>query len=440
MSSNLLAPYFQALEDCRPLVMMGKVTQVVGLVAEVMGATLPVGDAVYLHPEGLDPILGEVVGFKGQRMLVMPYADSRGISPGCPVSSAGNEGMVRVGPGLLGRVLNGLGLPADGGEPIEYESLYPLYTDPPDPFTRKRISEPVDVGVRAINAMLTLGKGQRMGIFAGSGVGKSTLMGMIARHTAADVSVIGLVGERGREVREFMERDMGEEGMKRSVVVVATSDQPALVRIRAAYLATAVAEYFRDQGKDVVLMMDSVTRFALAGREVGLSIGEPPTTKGYTPSVFAQLPKLLERAGTTKGEGSITGIYTVLVEGDDVTEPVADAMRSILDGHVVLTRQLADQGHYPAIEIQGSVSRLMPDVNPKEVLKAGRKLLHLMAAYRRSEDLINIGAYAQGSNPTIDQAIKLMGPINDFLTQEMDQGVDLKASRAQLMDLARQVK
>jgi len=342
---------------------------------------------------------------------------------------------VRVGPGLLGRVIDGLGQAADGGPEPDYQALYPLYNDPPPAVHRRRIKEPVDVGVRVINAMLTLGKGQRIGIFAGSGVGKSSLLGMIARHTAADVNVIALVGERGREVREFMERDLGEEGMQRSVVVVATSDQPALVRMRAAYLAHSVAEYFRDQGHDVMLMMDSVTRFALAAREVGLSVGEPPTTKGYTPSVFAQLPRLLERAGTTENEGSITGIYSVLVEGDDVTEPVADAMRSILDGHVVLTRELADRGHYPAVELMGSVSRLMPEVNPPEVLKASRRLAELVAAYRRNEDLINIGAYSQGANPTIDLAIRLMDSINGFLCQALDEGVDLEASRRQLVSL-----
>jgi flagellum-specific ATP synthase len=304
--------------------------------------------------------------------------------------------------------------------------------------SRRRITEPVDVGVRAINALLTLGKGQRVGVFSGSGVGKSTLMGMVARHTAAEVNVVGLIGERGREVRDFIERDLGPQGLKRSVVVVATSDQPALVRIRAAYLATAIAEYFRDQGADVVLMMDSVTRFALAAREVGLSIGEPPTTKGYTPSVFAQLPRLLERAGTTEHSGSITGIYTVLVEGDDVTEPVADAMRSILDGHVVLTRRLADQGHYPAIEVLGSVSRLVGELNPPDVLGAGRGLTELLAAYRRAEDLINIGAYAEGTNPRIDRALRLMERINGFLRQGQDEGVGLAASREQLLALMKE--
>lgn len=434
---NHLSRYVEAVAPADPLLVMGKVTQVVGLVAEAQGINLPVGAGVYLHTDD-EPVLAEVVGFKGGGMLVMPYAETRGLRPGCPVSSAGSEAMVRVGPGLLGRVIDGLGRAADGGPEPDYQALYPLYSDPPSAVHRRRIKEPVDVGVRVLNAMLTLGKGQRIGIFAGSGVGKSSLLGMIARHTAADINVIALVGERGREVREFMERDLGEEGMKRSVVVVATSDQPALVRMRAAFLAHSVAEYFRDQGRDVMLMMDSVTRFALAGREVGLSVGEPPTTKGYTPSVFAQLPRLLERAGTSQGEGSITGIYSVLVEGDDVTEPVADAMRSILDGHVVLTRELADRGHYPAVELMGSVSRLMPEVNPPEVLKASRRLAELVAAYRRNEDLINIGAYSQGANATIDLAIRLMDQINGFLCQALDEGVDLESSRQQLVGLVRE--
>ncbi len=435
MPLGLAERYLPCLERCDPLLNLGRVNQVVGLVTEARGIVLPVGSGVFLHPREQEPILGEVVGFKGQAMLIMPYSDTRGLEPGCPVSPAGSESQVKVGSGLLGRVIDGLGRPLDGGPEPEYQALYPLYNDPPPAVSRRRITEPVDVGVRVLNALLTLGKGQRIGIFAGSGVGKSTLMGMIARHTAADVSVIGLIGERGREVREFIENDLGPEGMKRSVVVVATSDQPALVRMRAAYLTHSVAEFFRDQGQDVVLMMDSVTRFALAAREVGLSVGEPPTTKGYTPSVFAQLPRLLERAGTSQGEGSITGVYSVLVEGDDVTEPVADAMRSILDGHVVLTRELADRGHFPAVELMGSVSRLMPQVNPPEVLQAARELLELVAAYRRNEDLINIGAYREGANPTIDRAVRLMDRINAFLRQPMDVGVDLETSRRELLEL-----
>ncbi len=434
MDSGLLDRYQQDLQQCNPMTAMGRISQVVGLVAECQGLELPVGAGVKVHVNG-QAVLGEVVGFNARGMQVMPYADMRGLKPGCLVSPAGSESQVRVGPALLGRVLDGLGNPVDSGPAPDWETLYPLYRQAPSAMARPRIKEPVDVGVRVINSMLTLGKGQRIGIFAGSGVGKSTLMSMIARHTAADVSVIALVGERGRELREFIERDLGPEGLARSVVVVATSDQPALVRMRAAYLATSIAEYFRDVGRDVILMMDSVTRFALAGREVGLSIGEPPTTKGYTPSVFAQLPRLLERAGTIEEGGSITGIYTVLVEGDDVTEPVADAMRSILDGHVVLTRSLADQGHYPAVELLGSISRLAKDINPVDVTAASRKLNELLAAYRRNEDLINIGAYAEGTNPTIDKAIGMMSKIKEFLTQPVEQGVDIKSSRSQLVRL-----
>ena len=437
---NLLKSYHDGLAAADPLQVFGRVTQVVGLVAEASGMVLPVGEGVYLHPPGMAPVLGEVVGFKGGRMLIMPYAETRGLSPGCRVSQAGGAAMVKAGPALLGRVIDGLGQPLDGKPDYAYETLYPLFNQPPSSMSRKRINEPVDVGVRVINSLLTIGKGQRMGVFAGSGVGKSSLLSMIARHTAADVSVVALVGERGREVREFIERDLGAEGLKRSVVVVATSDQPALLRIRAAYLATAVAEYFRDQGADVVLMMDSVTRFALAGREVGLSVGEPPTTKGYPPSVFAQLPRLLERAGTSKGQGSITGIYSVLVEGDDVTEPVADSMRSILDGHIVLTRQLADRQHYPAVELLGSVSRLGPDLNPPDIRRAQQRLAVLLSAYRRSEDLISIGAYAKGTNPTLDQAITMMDDINRFLTQPMDERADLQASRQQLLNLMLKAK
>ncbi|MCB2188216.1 MAG: FliI/YscN family ATPase [Deltaproteobacteria bacterium] len=414
---------------------MGRVSQVVGLVAEAKGIQLPVGSGVHLHLPEVGQVLGEVVGFRGPAMQIMPYADCRGLSPGTLVSAAGQESLVKVGPELLGRVIDGLGRAVDGGPEPAWHMLYPLYNSPPNPMQRPRINEPVDVGIRIINALLTVGKGQRIGIFAGSGVGKSTLMGMIARHTAADVSVIALVGERGRELRDFIEKDLGEEGLKRSVVVVATSDQPALVRMRAAYLATTIAEYFRDQSRDVILMMDSVTRFALAGREVGLSVGEPPTTKGYTPSVFAQLPRLLERAGTGPSGGSITGIYTVLVEGDDVTEPVSDAMRSILDGHIVLTRELADRGHYPSVELLGSISRLAKDINPAEVVGASRQLSELLALYRRNEDLINIGAYQEGTNPKIDRALRMMDRINGFLTQKIEEGVDMAKSRQQLIQL-----
>ena len=433
--ASYLSNYIPPLSNFDPLVQMGRITQVVGLVAEARGIKLPVGAGVFLHLLGGEKVLGEVVGFRGERMLIMPYAETRGLAVGCLVSPAGQENQVKVGETLLGRIIDGLGLPIDGGPMPETNELYPLYQQAPSPMGRKLITEPVDVGVRVINALITLGKGQRIGIFAGSGVGKSTLLGMVAQHTTADISVICLIGERGREVREFVENELGAEGLKRSVVVVATSDQPALVRIRSAYMATAIAEYFRDQGRDVVLMMDSITRFAMAAREVGLSVGEPPTTKGYTPSVFAQFPRLLERAGTCDGEGSITGIYTVLVEGDDVTEPVADSMRSILDGHVVLSRRLADQGHYPAIEVMGSVSRLITTLNPPPVLAAARQLMELMAAYQKAEDLINIGAYVDGSNPRIDRARRLQDKINAFLTQGQHEKVDMAASRHQLLEI-----
>jgi flagellum-specific ATP synthase len=321
-----------------------------------------------------------------------------------------------------------MGHPIDQKGPIAYEGERPLYGQPINPISKQRISDPIDVGIKAINGLLTLGKGQRVAIFSGSGVGKSTLLGMMARHTAASVSVIGLIGERSREVREFIEKDLGEEGLKRSVVVVATSDQPPLIRMRGAYLAATLSEYFRDQGKDVLLMMDSVTRFAMASREVGLSIGEPPTSRGYTPSVFAQLPRLLERAGTTASQGSITGIYTVLVEGDDLNDPIADAIRSISDGHINLSRDLANQGHYPAIDVLGSVSRVMGDVVHPDQMIARGKLVSLMATYRKAEDLINIGAYVEGNNAHIDEAIKKVPGINAFLQQQISERVPLADS------------
>jgi flagellum-specific ATP synthase len=344
----------------------------------------------------------------------------RGIEPGSLIRLVGGQARVPVADSLLGRIVDGLGNPMDGKGPIGSQEYYPIYAEPMNPMTRERINQPVDVGVRAINGLLTLGKGQRIAIMAGSGVGKSTLLGMIAKHTAADISVIGLIGERGRELKDFIERDLGPEGLARSVVVVATSDQPPLVRMRGAYLATAISEFFRDRGRDVILMMDSVTRFAMSSREVGLAIGEPPTSRGYTPSVFSQLPKLLERAGTCEGKGSITGIYTVLVEGDDMNEPIADAVRSIVDGHIVLTRALAAQGHYPAIEILESISRCMSDIVSKDQVERARRLLETLATYRKSEDLINIGAYAAGSNPKIDQAISMIDRINDYLRQQVD--------------------
>jgi flagellum-specific ATP synthase len=426
------------ISELRPARNFGKVTKVVGLVAEGRGIKAPVGAVCHLVPNepGGESLAAEIVGFKDGACLFMPYGDMRGVRPGSLIQNSSNPPHFPVGFGFLGRALDAFGAPLDGREAPAPEAYYPLHTEPPNPLTRPRIDEPLDVGVRAVNALLTLGKGQRVGIMAGSGVGKSTVMGMMARYTKADVNVIALVGERGREVVEFMERDLGPEGMKRSVLVVATSDTSPLVRMRAAYAATAMAEFFRDQGKDVLLMMDSVTRFCMAGREVGLAAGEPPTRGGFTPSVFAQLPKLLERAGKSS-KGSITGIYTVLVDGDDFTEPVADATRSILDGHIVLTRELADAGHYPSIDVLKSVSRLRSDITTPEAQVAGRTLIRHMATFKRVEDMVNIGAYAQGSNPEIDKALKMIGPINDFLRQGVGENADLPASFKAMQDLAK---
>lgn len=425
------------LSELRPARSFGKVTKVVGLIAEGRGIKAPVGSVCHLVPEqaGGEPLAAEVVGFKDGGCLFMPYGDMRGIRPGSLIQNSSNPPHFPVGQAFLGRAVDAFGAPLDNGGAPAPEAYYPLHTEPPNPLGRPRIDEPLDVGVRAVNSLLTLGKGQRVGIMAGSGVGKSTLMGMMARYTKADVNVIALVGERGREVVEFMERDLGPEGMARSVLVVATSDTSPLVRMRAAYAATAMAEFFRDQGKDVLLMMDSVTRFCMAGREVGLAVGEPPTRGGYTPSVFAQLPKLLERAGKSP-KGSITGIYTVLVDGDDFTEPVADATRAILDGHIVLTRELADSGHFPSIDVLKSVSRLRSDITTQDTQAAGRAVIRHMATYRRVEDMVNIGAYAQGSNPEIDKALKMIGPINDFLRQNVSEQADLEASLSGLDELA----
>jgi len=414
--------YLQAIEHTDLISLYGKIFQIIGLVIEAYGPSVNLGELCYVLPRAADmrPIPAEVVGFRQGRVLLMPIGEMAGIGPGCDVIAARRTLTVGVGRRLLGRVLDGLGQPIDDQGPLGQLIEYPLQAPPPPPLARRRISEPLPVGVRAIDGLLTLGRGQRIGIMAGSGVGKSTLLGMIARNTEADVNVIALIGERGREVREFIERDLGPAGLKRSVVVVATSDQPALLRIKGAMTATAIAEFFRDQGLDVILMMDSVTRFAMALREVGLTIGEPPATRGYTPSVFATLPKLLERSGTGN-IGSITGIYTVLVDGDDMNEPIADAVRSILDGHIVLSRKLAAQNHYPAIDVLASVSRVMTDIVDKEHYQAAQKLRSALATYLQAEDLINIGAYAAGSNPEIDRAIKLIGSINGFLCQATDE-------------------
>ncbi len=431
-----LSHCLQVAQDTSLVSVGGRVNQVIGMVLESLGPGIPVGSICEVSVfKNQGTVLAEVVGFREGRVLLMPLGEMRGVEPGSAIRLVGEQAGVPVAESLLGRIIDGLGNPMDGKGPLRAETQYPLYAAPLNPMERERILEPVDVGVRAINGLLTLGKGQRIGILAGSGVGKSTLLGMIARHTAADISVIALIGERGRELKDFIERDLGPEGLARSVVVVATSDQPPLVRMRGAYLATAISEFFRDRGRDVILMMDSVTRFAMSSREVGLAIGEPPTSRGYTPSVFGQLPKLLERAGTCMGKGSITGIYTVLVEGDDMNEPIADAVRSIVDGHIILSRDLASQGHYPSIEVMGSISRCMTDVVPKEQVRVAHKFLEVMSTYRRSEDLINIGAYAKGSNPKIDNAITMIDRLNGYLKQPVEEKVSFAESARQLAEI-----
>ncbi len=420
MSSIDLQKYINKLDQIEPVITKGMVKDISGLVIAATGPMAPIGHVCLIHNKAGDVIRSEVVGFGNGRVLLMPLGEMEGISAGDLVESVGKCLTVPVSNNLLGRVLSGLGEPIDGKGDVDVTKRVPVYAQPPNPLLRERINKHLGVGVKAIDGCLTFGRGQRIGIFAGSGVGKSTLLGMIARNTEADINVIALVGERGREVRDFIEKSLGEEGLKRSVVVVATSDQPALIRIKAVLTATAIAEYFRDQGKDVLLMMDSITRFAMAQREVGLTIGEPPTTKGYPPSVFAMLPKFLERAGTSD-KGSITGIYTVLVDSDDMNEPIADASRSILDGHIVLDRKIASKNIWPAIDVLGSLSRVMPDVVTKEHMKANYRLRELVAVYRDAEDLINIGAYAAGSNPKIDEAIKKMDGILSFLKQDVDE-------------------
>ncbi|MBW7956321.1 MAG: flagellar protein export ATPase FliI [Deltaproteobacteria bacterium] len=413
-----------AVGEINPVRVHGRVTRVVGLVMEGLGPGSSVGEFCHVYPkDGHEPIQCEVVGFSDDKILLMPLGDVRGIGPGSKIVSKRVSASVKVGPGLLGRTLDGLGSPLDGLGSFEAETEYPLYSTPPNPLSRKRIEEPLNVGIRAINSILTVGKGQRIGIFAGSGVGKSVLMGMMARNTEADVNVIGLIGERGREVKEFIEKDLGEEGLKRSVLVVATSDQPPLLRMRAPMVATAIAEYFRDQGKNVLLMMDSISRFCMAQREIGLAIGEPPATKGYPPSVFAHLPRLLERAGTSEGKGSITGFYTILAEGDDVNDPVADAARAVLDGHIVLSRELAHNAHYPAIDVLSSISRVMNDIVNPEHRKAAMRLRSVLSTYKKAYDLISIGAYKKGSDPAVDHAIEVIDRVNAFLKQDISEGV-----------------
>ena len=398
---------------------MGKVSKVVGLTVESIGPDANTNDLCrIISADHKSEVLAEVIGFRDGRLLLMPFEPLNGIGIGSTVENLNTVHSVKVGKNLLGKILDGLGNPMDGSE-LMAEELYPVEADPPDPMDRVIIDEVLSLGVKAIDGLLTIGKGQRIGIFAGSGVGKSTLLGMIARNTKADINVIALIGERGREVKEFIERDLGEEGLKRSVLVIATSDKPAIIRKKAAKAATSIAEYFRNQGKDVLLMMDSLTRFSMAQREIGLAAGEPPVSRGYPPSVYSEMPKLLERAGNDD-VGSITGLYTVLVDGDDFNEPITDTARGILDGHIVLTRQLANKNHYPAIDVLQSISRVMSSIVTKEHKKLAGECKMLMATHREAEDLINIGAYKAGSNPDIDRAIEKMKEINGFLLQDVD--------------------
>ena len=428
-------PYLKQLRSVDLVRQYGKVRQVIGVVIESLGPNMAVGETCEIsYKRTAEPVLAEVVGFRDNKVLIMPRGEQMGIGAGSDVVAHGAPLEIGVSDELLGRVLNGLGQPIDGKGPIAAENRAFVTAAPPPALTRKRVLEPLSLGIRAIDGLLTCGKGQRAGIFAGSGVGKSTVLGMIARNTTADVNVIALVGERGKEVRDFIERDLGEEGLRRSVVVVSTSDQPALVRIKAAFVAMTIAEYFRDQGLDVMFMMDSVTRFAMAQREVGLAIGEPTTTRGYTPSVFALLPKLLERAGTSES-GTITGLFSVLVDGDDMNEPVADAVRSILDGHIVLSRQLAAANHYPAIDVLQSVSRVMPDVTDENHYGAASTVRDMLATYREAEDLINIGAYVPGSNPRVDLALSKIEGIKHFLKQGIYETSSYEHTLASLMSV-----
>ncbi len=425
------------IREINPLKISGKVTQIVGLVVEGFCPASTVGTLCEIIPLGGGPkVPAEVVGFRNSKALLMPLGDLRGLGPGSLIRVVRDSATLPVGDELLGRVIDALGEPLDNRPLKKFEQEFPLYAQPVSPMDRDQIVRALDLGVRSINGLLTCGQGQRMGIMAGSGVGKSVLLGMMAKHTRADVNVIALIGERGREVREFIERDLGAEGLARSVVVAATSDQSPLQRMRGAFVATTIAEYFCSQGKNVLLLMDSVTRFAMAMREVGLAIGEPPTTKGYTPSVFATLPKLLERAGSFSGKGTITGLYTVLVEGDDMNEPIADSVRSILDGHIVLSRDLAARNHYPCIDILNSASRVMRDIVSADHQRMAGNIREILATYREAEDLINIGAYTAGSNAKIDYAISRIEVITDFLRQGMDEVFTLEDSLAEMELLA----
>lgn len=430
---------FEKKIKSRPLfAQLGKVSRIIGVTIESTGPNSAIGDLCKIKLRDGTTVLAETVGFSDNKVLLMPLEDVGGLYVGAPVEKVEDKITIKVGTDLLGHVLDGIGRPIDGNKIKHYENKS-IYSSAPNPLVRKRIKEPLSVGVRAIDGFLTLGKGQRIGIMAGSGVGKSTLLGMIARNTSADINVIGLIGERGREVREFIEKDLGEEGLKRSILVVSTSDSPALLRVKALYTATTIAEYFRDLGYDVLMMVDSITRWAMAQREIGLSIGEPPTTRGYTPSVFANMPKILERAGNSV-DGSMTAIYTVLVEADDMNDPIGDSVRSIVDGHIVLSRKLADSSHYPPIDILASVSRLMTEVADKEHLEASKFIKDIYASYIDSKDLIEVGAYKKGSNPKVDVALAEIENINNFLRQDIYEKTDYKETLAMLIDIQNRCK
>lgn len=421
LSEQYIDKYKKLISRTELLKINGKVSDVIGLVIVSIGPNVALGEVcTIVDKNGQEVCKSEVVGFKEGKVLSIALGEVHKISPACEIIATGKTFSIGVGKELLGRVIDGLGNPLDGKGEIFCSSLRSIHNTPPNPLDRKRIASPLQTGIRSIDGLLTMGRGQRMGIFAGSGVGKSVTLGMIARNTDADVNVICLIGERGREVREFIEKDLGEEGLKRSVVIAATSDKSALVRLKGAFIGTTIAEYFRDLGMDVVLMMDSVTRFAMAQREIGLTIGEPPTTKGYTPSVFALLPKLLERAGNLDN-GSITGLYTVLVDGDDMNEPIADAVRSILDGHIVLSRKLANRGQYPAVDPLQSVSRVMPDIVSSDHFERAIAFNEILTTYKEAEDLINIGAYVKGSNPQIDHALSNINHLRSFLKQDISE-------------------
>ncbi len=437
MSSSMFEYKRKRLPNILPAKVAGRVRRVTGLIVETTPMPLPVGSLCHVFSRlSRQAVEAEVVGFRENATLMMPLGEMRGIGPGDRVESSTTEQVVAVGNHLLGRVLDGMGRPMDGKGPIVATATYPIYADPPDPVMRPRISEVLSTGVRAIDAFMTVGKGQRIGIMAGSGVGKSTLLGMLSRYSNSEVSVISLVGERGREVRDFLERDLGPEGMAKSVVVIATSDQPATVRVKAPFVATAIAEYFRDQGADVTLLMDTITRMAMAQRDIGGSVGEVAAAKGYTPSTFALLPRLMERAGRSPS-GSITGFYTVLVEGDDMNEPIADATRGILDGHIVLSRRMAQRNHYPAIDVLDSISRVQSEIVDRDFLQASRRLRQCMATYKEAEELINIGAYVAGNNPEIDKARNVMPDINKLLQQDMMEQSGYETTVNTVLDVAR---